>query len=166
MHINRHWTDDFHRLLLGIADLVNRFDVDTRLLTASDVKLDRALFPLLSRLSLHDRMTTAELANLIGRDHSTVSRQIAKLESLGLVERTQDPDDARARFLAPTASGWDLLKRVSRVRQRWIEDHFASWPEDDRDTLIALLTRAMGSRSWPAEANGAASSSTERPQKK
>ena len=148
MHAKDHWTEQVHRMLIGITDFVNRIDIDARLLAASDVKLDRALFPLLSRLGLHPAITTVELANLIGRDHSTVSRQIAKLTELGLVDRTPDPRDARARLLAPTPQGYDLLARIAKVRRGWIEDHFADWPDNDRDTLIRLMTRLMEGR-WP-----------------
>ena len=148
MHMADHWTDQIHRLLLGIADLVTRLDVDARLLAASDVKLDRALFPLLSRLALHEPITTVELANLVGRDHSTVSRQIAKLDELGLALRVPCPEDGRARMLRPSKQGRELLDRIAVVRRKWIEDHFKDWSQSDRDKLIELTMRVMDGR-WP-----------------
>lgn len=147
MHETDHWTDQIHLLLMGFANFVNRIDVDSRLLAASDVKLDRALFPLLSRLSLYGPMTTVDLANLVGRDHSTVSRQIAKLETLGLVDRLPDPSDARARLLQPSEEGDVLLKKIARVRRSWIEQHFRDWSVQDRDQLITLMERVMASNS-------------------
>ncbi len=148
MHANHHWTDQIHRLLIGITDFVNRIDVDARLLASSNVKLDRALFPLLSRLALHQPITTVELANIIGRDHSTVSRQIAKLEELGLVNKDQSPDDGRARMLRPSVQGKRLLEKIGKVRRNWIEEHFADWTESDRNQLIELMGRLMDGR-WP-----------------
>ncbi|NJR80076.1 MarR family winged helix-turn-helix transcriptional regulator [Sphingomonas corticis] len=138
-----HWTDRLHPLLIGVSDVVNRLDVDTRLLAASDVKLDRALFPLLSRLALHEPMNTVELANLVGRDHSVVSRQVAKLEALELVERVPDERDRRARLLKPSAAGRELLARVAVARRRWMEADFRAWPDEDIETLIALVGRML-----------------------
>ena len=141
MQDDEKWMVEIHRLLLAMTDFVNRIDVDVRLLADSNVKLDRALFPLLSRLSLYEPMTTADLANLVGRDHSTVSRQMAKLVSLGLVQKQTDPRDARARQLRTSAKGRVLLEKVARVRRGWIEDHFNSWSRADRDELIRLMSR-------------------------
>ena len=138
-----HWADDLHRKLIAISDLTNRFDVDAKLLAGSGVKLDRALFPLLSRIGLHPPMSTVELANLVGRDHSTVSRQISKLEELGLINRLPSKEDQRVRLLAPSRKGRSLLTRVDDVRRCWMEDHFRDWSVKDRDQLLKLMSRLM-----------------------
>jgi DNA-binding MarR family transcriptional regulator len=46
-----------------------------------------------------------ELADRAGRDYTTVSRQVAKLESLGLVERRESATDRRVREAAISAKG-------------------------------------------------------------
>jgi len=137
------WTDRLHGALIAISDRVNRLDLDASLLAASGVRLDRALFPLLSRVALNPDFNVAELANLVGRDHSTVSRQVVKLEQLGLLTRTSDPDDQRARQLALTKAGEEMLSRVAAARRQRMEDHFTGWDEADRDRLIALMSRML-----------------------
>lgn len=137
------WTDRLHRALIAISDRVNRLDLDARLLADSGVQLDRALFPLLSRVALNPDFNVAELANLVGRDHSTVSRQIVKLEQLGLLARTSDPNDQRSRQLALTQAGDDLLARVAAARRQRMEEHFAEWDEVDRERLIELITAML-----------------------
>ena len=138
-----HWTDKLHAILMGVSDLTNRIDIDARLLAASNVKLDRALLPLLSRLALHEQMSTVELANLVGRDHSTVSRQLAKLEDLALIERVPSSGDRRVRMICPSAKGKALLGAVAKVRRQWIEAHFRDWPREDIDQLISLAGKMM-----------------------
>lgn len=138
-----HWTDRLHHALIAISDRVNRLDLDARLLAASGVQLDRALFPLLSRVALNPDFNVAELANLVGRDHSTVSRQIVRLEQLGLLTRRSDPSDQRSRQLMLTAAGRNLLARVAAVRRQRMEEHFADWNEADRDRLIELMTAML-----------------------
>jgi DNA-binding MarR family transcriptional regulator len=139
-----HWTDRLHAAVLALADLVNRSDLDARLLADSGIKLDRALFPLLSRISMAGEISTVALANLIGRDHSTVSRQASKLEELGLVERVPSSSDARMRHLVPSDAGKALIRKVRDVRRKMLERHFQAWPEHDRDTLVTLLERMVG----------------------
>ncbi len=143
VHGYMNWPDELHHLLIRISDLINRFDVDARLMAASGVKLDRALFPLLSRINLHDQINTVELANLVGRDHSTVSRQVTKLEQLGLVERLPNALDWRVRHLSPSAAGRELLAHVDDGRRRWMEEHFRDWSDEDRGQLIKLMSRMI-----------------------
>lgn len=145
-----HWTDRLHAAVLALADLVNRSDLDARLLADSGVKLDRALFPLLSRISMAGEISTVALANLIGRDHSTVSRQTKKLEELGLVLRVPSTSDARMRHLVPSDSGMALIRKVRDARRKLFERHFLEWPEQDRETLVALLERMLGDPSHTA----------------
>lgn len=139
-----HWTDRLHAAVLALADLVNRSDLDARLLADSGIKLDRALFPLLSRISAAGEISTVALANLIGRDHSTVSRQASKLEELGLIKRVPSSSDARMRHLVPSDAGKALIRKVGNVRRKMLERHFQAWPENDRATLVALLERMVG----------------------
>lgn len=138
------WPDRLHRSLIAVADLVNRFDVDARLLAAAGVKLDRALFPLLARVAMNPDINVAEMANIVGRDHSTVSRQVIKLEELGLLVRRPDPDDSRSRRLVLSPHGQEIMARIAEIRRQWMEAHFRSWPPNDRDRLIELIEKMVG----------------------
>src|ERR1700722_16216397 len=97
------WSDELHAVLLQLNGYMNRPDLDQAFLARAGVKLDRALFPLLTRIGRSHPIGVVELANLVSRDHSVVSRQVAKLEALGLVERQDSKDDQRVRLLAPSA---------------------------------------------------------------
>lgn len=138
-----HWTDSLHKSLISISDQITRLDVDARLLSESGEKLDRALYPLLSRINLRDSISVAELANLVGRDHSTVSRQSIKLERLGLILRTHSSVDRRVILLATSDKGRDLVSKIARVRRIWMEEHFKDWSDQDRDLLISLMAQMV-----------------------
>ena len=137
--LGMHWTDELHAAAISIANFVNRSDIDGRLLATSGVKLDRALFPVLSRIGLSAGISTVALANLIGRDHSTISRQVTKLEELGLVEKASSPADARVRLLFVSSDGKSLLHKIRQGRRRFLEKQFASWSEGE----LLLLTRYL-----------------------
>lgn len=137
------WANRLHRSLIAVADIVNRLDIDARLLAVAGVKLDRALFPLLARVAMSPDINVAEMANVVGRDHSTVSRQIIKLEELGLLVRHPDPGDNRSRRLVLSAQGHEVMARIETIRRQWMEAHFRTWADQDRDHLIELLERMV-----------------------
>jgi DNA-binding MarR family transcriptional regulator len=135
------WSDAFHRAFLRLNGYLNRPDLDAAFLAQAGVKLDRALFPLLTRIGLFGPIGVVELANLIGRNHSTVSRQAAKLEALGLVERRVENGDQRVRRLQPTDAGQAMLDDFRRARQGFMDRNFADWTPAERTALADLTTR-------------------------
>jgi DNA-binding MarR family transcriptional regulator len=99
------------------------------------------LFPLLSRIGLSEPIGVVDLAELVGRDHSTVSRQVATLESLGLVERRATNADRRVRLLRPTAAGRAMLRKFSETRRKFLNERLGDWADDERALLLDLLKR-------------------------
>jgi DNA-binding MarR family transcriptional regulator len=72
---------------------------------AAGISLDRALFPLLVVIERRGPIGVVDLADRVGRDYTTVSRQVAKLEGLGLVERQAAAADRRVSHASVTAKG-------------------------------------------------------------
>lgn len=136
-----HWADDLHDILLRLTGFMNRSDIDARFLARTGENLDRALFPLLTRISAVGPIGTVDLAALVGRDHSTVSRQTAKLEDLGLIERVQSTADGRVRMLRPSAAGKQMLARFARTRRKLMEEYFRDWDQQERNELLRLLNK-------------------------
>jgi DNA-binding MarR family transcriptional regulator len=135
------WSDDIHAVLLQLNGYMNRPDLDQAFLARAGVKLDRALFPLLTRIGLYHPIGVVELAGLVGRNHSTVSRQSAKLEALGLVQRQTAEGDQRVRLLEPTADGWKMLDRFASARRKFVNTRLGDWTDEERATLLDLLRR-------------------------
>jgi DNA-binding MarR family transcriptional regulator len=120
---------------------MNRPDIDQAFLARAGVKLDRALFPLLTRIGLSHPISVVELANLVGRDHSTVSRQVAKLETLGLVERQVAEGDQRVRLLAPSTIGRKMLDQFAKARREFLTRRLDNWTDEERRMFLELLSR-------------------------
>jgi DNA-binding MarR family transcriptional regulator len=135
------WSDEIHAVLLQLHGYMNRPDLDQAFLARAGVKLDRALFPLLSRIGRSHPIGVVELSGLVGRGHSTVSRQVAKLETLGLVERQAAKGDQRVRLLEPSAKGWKLLDQFALARRKFLSERLGNWTDDERSMLLDLLTR-------------------------
>jgi DNA-binding MarR family transcriptional regulator len=67
------------------------------------------------------------LADRAGRDYTTVSRQVAKLESLGLVKRQKSTVDRRVREAAITPKGKAMTDLVDAARERIGRAIFETW---------------------------------------
>ena len=128
--------------LLDLTGVLNRPQPDAALIETAGVDLDRALFPLLARIDRLGPIGIVELAELVGRDHTTVSRQITKLESLGLVARAPSPQDGRIRAVVVTEQGGVMTAALDAARQKIIEKMLGDWEKDDVRTLARLLRRA------------------------
>ncbi len=140
-----HGMDDDLRILHGaLMDLVgvfNRPQPDAALIDAAGIKLDRALFPLLVRIDRKGPIGVVELAEISGRDHSTVSRQVAKLETLGLVERRPGATDRRVREAAVTPKGKQMTGALDQARNRMQNAALAHWDPQDRKDLVRLVRK-------------------------
>jgi len=128
--------------LLDLTGVLNRPQPDAALIEAAGVDLDRALVPLLARIDRLGPIGIVELAELVGRDHTTVSRQITKLESLRLVARAPSPQDGRIRAVVVTEQGGVMTAALDAARQKIIEKMLGDWEKDDVRTLARLLRRA------------------------
>lgn len=135
---------DLHILrdaLLDITGVLNRPQPDAALLASAGVKLDRALFRPLVGIARRGPLAIGEIADLCGRDYTTLSRQITKLESLGLVMRRARPDDARVTEVAITAKGRKITAAIDSARERAMTAVLADWSNRDVAELARLLRR-------------------------
>jgi DNA-binding MarR family transcriptional regulator len=130
-----------HIAMLDIVAFVNRPRNDDALIKEAAIPLDRALFPLLVCVERFGPMGVVDLADRVGRDHTTVSRQIAKLESLGLVERRGRADDRRVREVAVAPKGKAMTDALDAARERLGRAALEGWDPRDIDELARLMRK-------------------------
>jgi DNA-binding MarR family transcriptional regulator len=103
--------------------------------------MDRAAFLLLNRLDRTGPVGVKALAQAMGIDSSTVTRQVAPLVDCELVDRVPNPDDGRAVLLELSEQGRRRLEEVRGSRQDLMRMLLSDWPTEDQETFVALLTR-------------------------
>lgn len=130
-----------HGALLEIVGVMNRPQRDEAMVREAGISLDRALFPLLVLVGRLGPIGVVELADRVGRDYTTVSRQIAKLESLGLVVRRVGAADRRVREAVITKIGKAMIDRIDAARARIGRKIFSEWNSQDVETLSRLLRK-------------------------
>ena len=147
MHNTRN-LDALAAAMLDFMSCMNSPRQDDVLLREAGVSLDRALFPLLVALSVAGDLGVAELADRVGRDPSTVSRQLAKLEQLGLVKRPSARDDGRVRAAAITKAGSRVLDAITKARRKLLGELLSDWTPDERRIFPVLLQRLADGMMW------------------
>ncbi len=105
------------------------------------LELDPAFLPLLVGLGAWGPSGVVELSGRMGRDHSTISRQIDRLEGAGLVARAVSPSDGRVRIAQLTPQGEAAIAKLSAARRRLLERALETWPPSEREALTRLLGR-------------------------
>lgn len=130
-----------HDAVLEIVAFINRPDRDEVLIAEAGIRLDRALFPLLVLTERLGSIGVVELAGRVGRDHSTVSRQISKLVDLGLVERHPNETDRRQRELRATEAGHAMARQIDSARERLARRALSDWSEQEVTDFAQSLRR-------------------------
>ena len=132
---------ELHNVLVDLYIMMNQPKRDTALLEEAGVTLDRALFPLLVGIEKKGPVGVVELADMIGRDHTTVSRQVSKLEELGLVKRQISKNDSRVKETSITSKGRELTDKISVAREARAKRALAGWSKKDLAELTQLMRR-------------------------
>lgn len=141
-----------HRALIEIVSVMNRPDRDAAMVAAAGLRLDSALFPVLVSIERLGPIGVVDLAGRLGRDYTTVSRQVARLEDLELVTRQNSTTDKRVREATITAKGKASTDAIDRARECMAVQAFANWTREDFDQLtrlLGMLADAMGASTTP-----------------
>jgi DNA-binding MarR family transcriptional regulator len=130
-----------HVAMVDLVAMMNRPQNDDVLLKEAGLSLERALFPLLVGIARFGPIGVVDMAERAGRDHTTVSRQLARLVELGLVEKRPSPADARVHEAVITRKGRRMTDALTAARQRLAAPVLARWSEQDLTTFVRLLRR-------------------------
>ena len=107
--------------------------------TMSCAGLSFARTKVLMRVANEGPMNQATLAGLLGFAPRSVTEAVDALERDGLVSRTEDPQDRRARIVAITPAGRDAHEAAVAVKAKAMTEIFGSLTPEQRSTLLELF---------------------------
>ncbi|MGW6279612.1 MarR family winged helix-turn-helix transcriptional regulator [Kribbella sp. NPDC055071] len=90
--------------------------------------------------------TQAALADAIGADKSRIIGTLDELQDAGLIERTPDPDDRRARLLSITAKGRRVRRSVRKAIHAHEDQLLAKLSRTDREAFLRALQHLHDTR--------------------
>jgi DNA-binding MarR family transcriptional regulator len=82
-----------------------------------------------------------ELADSLGRDYTTVSRQVKKLEVQGLAFKQPNAQDRRISEVTLSEQGKTVIKRIAVARTRLMNQVLAEWAEEEVEALFRLTRK-------------------------
>lgn len=103
--------------------------------------MEPAAYGLLTVIRREGPIRLTELATCIGVGKPSVSRQIAFLESIGLVYKEADPQDGRAQSIRLTEKGEEKMHLVQDARRQVFRERLGEWPLEDVQTLADYMGR-------------------------
>jgi MarR family transcriptional regulator for hemolysin len=132
----------------GARLLRRRFDQEMR-----HLKMTSAQLQILGRIAQNEGINQAQLAGMLDMEPITVSRHVDRMEVAGLVERSPDPQDRRARLLNLTETSKALLPGMRQIAQQIFAEAQEGLSEAERAVLLKGLEQLVTNLSRrPAEA--------------
>lgn len=101
--------------------------------------LSRAEWRILVALYREGSELSRDLMPLTALDKVQISRGVARLEDKGLIDKTQQPGDARARILSLTAEGRRLYDTVMPLVEARSQALLCDLEADEQDALRKTL---------------------------
>ena len=95
---------------------------------------------ILMRLLHGGNTGVSEVGSQLGVTNAAASQAVDRLVQLGLIERTEDPEDRRAKKLALTPKGRTLIEKGIEVRSRWVEGITDALTPEQQGMIISELT--------------------------
>jgi len=80
-----------------------------------------------------------QVAEELGMDITTFSRQAKRLEAKGLIVRQVSPDDRRVNLLRVTEEGMQTLEAIDRYMVEKLERIFSAMTPFERNTVVGSL---------------------------
>ena len=81
----------------------------------------------------------SEISERFDISAAAASQLVDKLVHAGYLERTEDPNDRRAKLLALSAKGEELIQQGTEERYRWMDDLTSKLSIEERAKVVEAL---------------------------
>lgn len=108
-----------------------------------DLNFTPVQYSVLSVVSEFPSVDASRISEMLTVDRATVGNVVQRLEARGLLMRTPDPSDARAKNLFITPSGQEIMKKISRKMPEIRKNTLAGLDTDEQEELLRLLAKLV-----------------------
>lgn len=98
-----------------------------------------ARWRLLYLISQQPLVSQKRLVQQVRVDPGSITRQLSALQHDGLIERSDDPQDTRLTRVRLTAAGQAEVRRVMRLRKRFLDQMVQGLPPAEMKTCMNVL---------------------------
>jgi DNA-binding MarR family transcriptional regulator len=137
-------TDDLQQVLASMSYLMTRPSAHDWQQSRAGVRIGRSDVHLLNALARHGgACRVGDLAASLLVEPSHVTRQVAGLQAQGLVVRSPDPDDRRARNITLTPEGSAVLLRLRGTGRETLRKALHDVDPADISATVRVLRRVV-----------------------
>ena len=115
--------------------------------TAGGYEISLIQSHILYEIDRQHKPSMQQVAEALGTDITTFSRQVQSLVKMNMVKKTPDPDDRRVHILSLTTEGKYVATVIDQQMKSYLNEVFSHLNEFERETVIRsikLLNDAMG----------------------
>jgi DNA-binding MarR family transcriptional regulator len=109
--------------------------------TVGGLEISTVQSHIIYEIDQNDQPSMNQIADALGIDMSTFSRQIQTLIKMGLVKKTQHHEDKRAYILSLTTEGKLVATSISMEMNLYLEEVFSDLNEFERGIVIKSIKR-------------------------
>lgn len=139
LRLNKLIEEEIYKNLINILVFFNRTDRDKKLIQAAGVELEATSLQAFISIGRMQPINVSDLANVLGKSHSSTSRQIDKLERNELVITYSSKKDSRIRSIQLSKKGMQIIENLNEARLQAMQKAFGSWQENDKQSLLLNL---------------------------
>ncbi|URZ88099.1 MarR family winged helix-turn-helix transcriptional regulator [Floricoccus penangensis] len=126
-------------LLFELVNFFNDPKNDNILLKNLKIKESPNLMPIIMRIGKMGKTTVGQLARQLGKNHSSMSRQIDKFENAGLLISRESQEDMRVREISLSKTGQKIYQQILEEREKALNKAFANLEDDQLEQIKLSL---------------------------
>lgn len=130
-----------------IQIMTRRFGfLDKNCCRVGDTDLSLTQSHILYEIDRQHQPSMQQIAETLGIDITTFSRQVQSLVKRKLVKKTPSPDDRRVSILSLTTEGTFIVTMIDQEMNQYLEEVFGYMSEEEKDMVlrsIKLLNASM-----------------------
>ena len=133
-------SDKFSLVLRNWSEIFMRRSMHDFIQFSKDSGLSMTQMTTLFHLHHGSSCGVSNIGDLLGVTNAAASQMIDRLVQHGLIERTEDPIDRRAKQLRLTDRGRSIVRESIEVRRRWMEKLTDALTKEEQSSIINALT--------------------------
>lgn len=130
--------NEIFEAIFEIVTFFNQPNQDRDLLKRAGISLEPVALPIIVRVGRQPEISIGELANQIGRNHSSVSRQVDKLVAAGVLTEVERRDQ-RVRRITLSPQGQRALLQIKVARESVLRQRLSGYSDTERADLVRVL---------------------------
>ena len=131
---------EFSQVLHDWSEIFMRRSMHDFIQFSKDSGLSIVQMSALFHLHHGSKCGVSDIGELLGVTNAAASQMIDRLVVNGLIERSEDPLDRRAKQLRLTEKGRSIVSQSIEHRRRWMERLTGALTVEDQKSIISALT--------------------------